>query len=196
MTKIEGDKFKRRLARRLGQAALRKARPRVSRSSETLARSMQVNVFRLPGRLGTVQASVHIPHYWAVYVHDGRRPFRKGRYMVWWRNPKLDPRLQNGKSPRRARNVRRLTRDQFLAAMALRDEWIKQGGDPFDAPVIITKAIRKPTRPNTFFSNEPAGGMFGFRDIAGRIAQDEMSRFVKDFLGDSFSDSLEIRVKL
>ena len=44
------------------------------------------------------QIIVHIPHYWAEYYHDGSGPVSmpKGRYMVWFRNPKDDPRLKGG----------------------------------------------------------------------------------------------------
>lgn len=196
MPVIEDDKFKRRLARRLGEAAKRVARPRVAKASTTLADAMEVRVYRLPGAKRSIRADLTIPHYWAVYVHDGRRPFRKGRYMVWWRNPKLDPRLRDGRTPKRARDLRRLSRDQFLAAAALRQQWIKQGGDPYDAPVIITKEVRKATPPNPFFENGSGGGMAGFRSVAGRLAQNEFSRFVREQVGESFDYSETISIRL
>ena len=182
---IEDDKFKRRLARRLALAAQRRARPKVARASDTLARNMIVSTQRIPGARGDVAGKVSIPHYWALYVHDGRRPFRKQKFMVWFRNPRLDPRLVNGKTPKRASQLRSLTRAQWLAAVRLRDEWIKQGGDPFDAPVIITKAVRKSTKATPFFGNAPGEGMFGFIDDTHRIARAEMSRHVRKVMGDA-----------
>lgn len=179
------DKFKRRLARRLALAGQRKVRPRLSRLSDTLARSLVIEVRRIPGDKGNVSSRLHIPHYWAVYAHDGRKPFRKGRYMVWFRNPRLDPRLQGGKSPKRASQLRSLTRDQWIAALRLRNQWIRLGGDPFDAPVIITKVIRRATPPNRFFGNAPGDGMFGFGEIASRLATAEFSRHVKSVMGDA-----------
>ena len=44
------------------------------------------------------QIIVNIPHYWAIYYHDGSGPITmpKGKYMVWFRNPEDDPRLKSG----------------------------------------------------------------------------------------------------
>jgi hypothetical protein len=44
------------------------------------------------------QMSVNIPHYWAIYYHDGSGPITmpKGKYMVWYRDPKDDPRYRGG----------------------------------------------------------------------------------------------------
>lgn len=185
---IQDDRFKRRVGSRLAQAALRKARPSVVRASNTLAKAMTTSVIRLPGANRDVEAKVSIPHYWAVYVHDGRKPFSKANYMVWYRNPRLDPRLQGGKTPRRARNIRRLSRQQWLQALRLRQEWIDQGGDVFDAPVVITKQIRRATRPQPFFDNRAGGGMVGFVDLAHGIVRPEMSRHVRASLGDLLNE--------
>ena len=43
------------------------------------------------------------------------------------------------------------------------------GGTRFDAPVIITKRIRKGTKPTPFFSNESPDGMLGFSKDVSRI---------------------------
>lgn len=146
---------------------------------------MVIVVRRVPGRGRNVQGVLHIPHYWALFVHDGRGPFRKGRYMIWYRDPRLDPRLQNGKTPKRVKDLRKLTRDQWRRAVEIRNRWIEAGGDPYDAPVIITKAIRKPTAATPFFGNDPGEGMHGFSADAGRIAQEEFSRHVRSVMGQS-----------
>lgn len=192
------DRFRRRLARKLAEAGRRKVRRRVESASKTLARAMVVIPDSSPRRKLAI-ARIHIPHYWAVYVHDGRGPFRmrRGRFMVWWKNPKLDPRLRGGRSPRRAANLRRLTKAEFQAALEDRNAWIAAGGDPYDAPVVITSAIKRRTPPNKFFSNEPGGGMAGFRrGVVSRIAPPEMSRHVKDFLGDKFKTKKTLRIRL
>lgn len=68
---------------------------RVATPSRTLKTAMTVSYRALP-RLH--QIVVHIPHYWATYYHDGSGPVTmpKGKYMVWFRNPKDDPRLKGG----------------------------------------------------------------------------------------------------
>ena len=61
-------------------------------------------------------ASIFIPHYWAVYYHDGRAGFTApgGRVLVFFADPDDDPRLEGG-YPVRASEIRRLTRDEFYA---------------------------------------------------------------------------------
>lgn len=50
-----------------------------------------------------------VPHYWAVYYHDGRSPALAApqRWLVWYPNPKDDPR-HRGNYPVRATQIRRL----------------------------------------------------------------------------------------
>jgi hypothetical protein len=136
----------------------------------------------------TIEARVRIPHYWAVYAHDGRKPFVKGSYMVFWKDPRNDPRRGvKGTTPRRRSSLRSLSREEFLRAWLVRQAWIEAGGDPYDSPVIITKQIRKRTPPTRFFENE-GGGMSGFREAAGRIAQKDFSEYVKMRMGGRFRE--------
>ena len=68
---------------------------RIATPSSTLKTAMTVSYRALP-RLH--QIVVHIPHYWAIYYHDGSGPVTmpKGKYMVWFRDPHDDPRLKGG----------------------------------------------------------------------------------------------------
>jgi len=53
---------------------------------------------------------IGVPHYWAVYYHDGRaaaRSVREGGWLVWYKNPNDDPR-HNGNYPVRASQLRSL----------------------------------------------------------------------------------------
>lgn len=53
---------------------------------------------------------VGVPHYWAVYYHDGRKAARSVRedgFLVWYKNPQDDPR-HNGTFPVRASQLRTL----------------------------------------------------------------------------------------
>ena len=196
MDTIRNDRFKRRLAKRVGDAALRIARPKVNRSSTTLARAMRVKVVRIPGDQRNVKASVHIPHYWAVFVHDGRNPFSKSRFMVFFRNPRLDPRLQGGKTPRRASQLRPLGQAGFERAKQLLRDHRRAGGSSIDAPVTFTKTIRKPTAAARFFDNRSAEGMAGFDGQANQIGSPLFSRHVKATLGENFDRRGSITVRL
>lgn len=53
---------------------------------------------------------IGVPHYWAVYYHDGRRAARSTRengFLVWYKNPSDDPR-HGGNFPVRASQLRSL----------------------------------------------------------------------------------------
>jgi len=186
------DAFKQRLLPKLAQAAVVYARPSVERASRTLARALRVRY-----KAGqTEKAAAHITHYWAVYVHEGRNPFSKETLIVWWRDPRDDPRLRGGQTPARAKDLRRLTKAEFAQALALRRDWIAGGGDPYDSPVIITKTIRKETPAKRFFGNRAGEGMFGFVGLANQIGSEEFSKLVREELGDGFEESLEINASL
>lgn len=195
---LDNLRFQRRLARRLGEAGIRIVRPKVRVVSGTLARSLYLRVGRSEKRFrpNDIEARLSIPHYWAVYAHDGRRPFVKARYMVFWRDPRNDPRrAPSGRTPPRRASLRTLSAAEFRRAWAVRENWIAAGGDPYDSPVIITRQIRKATPPTRFFENE-AGGMAGFSEVASRIAQKDFSEYVKARLGDSLrvKERLEIEI--
>lgn len=50
-----------------------------------------------------------VPHYWAVYYHDGRMRAtpRRAKWLVWYPNPHDDPR-HYGNYPVRSRDIQRL----------------------------------------------------------------------------------------
>lgn len=153
------------VARALAEDARETALPHIP--SQTLRRGAraQTNV-AVPG-----EAAVHIPHYWAIYVHDGRSPFRmpKGRYMVWYRDPSQDPRLKGGRPERRAAVRRlRLTKAEFHR--------LARAGQ-----IVVASEIRKPTRPSPFFSN--TGVMRSFLGKAGGIVQREWRVHLRRELG-------------
>lgn len=77
-------------------------------------------------------ASILIPHYWAVYYHDGRAGFsaQAGRFLVFFADPEDDPRLEGG-YPVREEDIRRLTRDEFQAGLAENEERAIDGRGPF-----------------------------------------------------------------
>jgi len=53
---------------------------------------------------------IGVPHYWAVFYHDGRGPVRSSRpggFLVWYKNPKDDPR-HGGDFPVRKSQIRSL----------------------------------------------------------------------------------------
>lgn len=177
---VQDEQFMRRTITRLARRGRAKVRPRVRKGtgsghgSRTLAAAIRVEIARFN------VAHISIPHYWAIYVHDGRGPFgpkRQGFY-VWFRDPKQDPRLNRGHGWERLSQKRRLTRSEFQAGLAMNHAHLDRGGSPRSLPMIITKQIRRGMKPNKFFSNAPRGGMFGFKREADKIIGEDFDKYV------------------
>lgn len=71
-----------------------------------------------------VEAAVQTEFYWALYYHDGRGPIsfeaKPGRFMVFYADPKEDPRTNGGTDyPKRVTDVRplRLGKGEFRRLM-------------------------------------------------------------------------------
>jgi hypothetical protein len=95
--------------------------------SDTLRAAARLIVDAQAGR-----ADIFIPHYWAVYYHDGRDGFAApgGRVLVFFADPDDDPRLEGG-YPERESDIRRLTRDEFYAGLAENEQRALEGAGPF-----------------------------------------------------------------
>lgn len=197
MSRTDGSyRMMTRLLRDIGRAGEARARPKIP--SSTLRRDLRSEVDPFShSEVGSVR--LRVSYYWSLYVHDGRRPFSMppGRMMVWWRNPRDDPRLRRGITPRRLGQLRRLTKAQFAEALEERRRWIASGGDPYRSPVVITRAVRRPTRPTPFFGNSPGEGMHGFVRDVGTLAQRRVREWIlEDALGGSAFDHGEINGRL
>ena len=145
---------------------------------------------------------IRVPHYWARFIHDGRGPSPgasgTGKILVWFRDPKDDPRYPGGIYPVRRSDVKRLTRGQFRKWSRINQQIINAyrrttgkrsltAADyrAMNLPMIIAKSSpgnRGRVIGVPFFSNAPGGGMFGFRKemnvVGGRI----VSTFVRQEL--------------
>lgn len=90
-----------------GQSELERVRLLIG--SRTLRDAMRLVVDVNEGR-----AELYVPHYWALYYHDGRgavRPITASK-LVFFADPKDDPRLAGG-YPERDFDIRTLTRDEY-----------------------------------------------------------------------------------
>lgn len=177
---------RRRILQALGQAAKTWARPRIrsykGKPIRALQKALRVQI------VGPDEVQLQIPHFWAVYVHDGREaPVRPqvATFMIWWENPREDPRLRpTGVTPQRASQIRHLTADEFREALATFRSYTAAG---FKSPVIVRRHVTKPTPPSPFFSNEVGGGMHGFvkkaNEVGGVEARREILGLLKKELG-------------
>ena len=135
------------------------------------------------------EGAVHLPHYWAVYLHDGRGRITMppGQYLVWFRNPLNDPRLRGGNYPVTRREIRRLSKVEF-------EFWLEENRRArrrkTPVPMIIARSVG-PTKPTRFFSNN--GGMFQFWQDANFVARDLVQSEMRKAIGE---DLLNIRESL
>lgn len=99
------------------------------------------------------QARLFIPHYWAVFYHDGRkkgaRPTRS-RNLVFFDNPHDDPRLRGAKYPVHPGDVRRLTKREYQRGLEINAQRAKRGQTrPY--MWVVPEVGPSPARP--FFKN-------------------------------------------
>lgn len=161
--------FKDELLRALAE----KARQLVARErilpSETLRKSLYVR--KLPSKdeyvLGT-------PYYWAYYYHEGRGPVEpvSKQFLVWFRNPKDDPRLQSG-YPKRKSDRKRLTKQQFIEGAARNREMDPSG---LTMPYMVISKRSKPAIGRPFFDN----GLRNYRAAARRLIRSKFPQFIKE----------------
>ena len=176
------------LAEELSKRAYRKALPAI--------RSRQLKAGLQRVQRGGASWALHIPHFWAVYLNDGRSAVtpKNATYLVWFRNPKDDPRLVNGNTPERLSQTRRLSSAQFKYWAGKNREIIKRyrratgkriltrsDYEAMKLPMVVVKMSPRtglPVEGQHFFDNVPGGGMYGFMREAGDLAKQYTSGFV------------------
>ncbi len=140
---------------------------------------------------------IRVPHYWARFIHDGRGPSpgaAGSKILVWFRDPKDDPRYPGGVYPVRRSDVKRLTRGQFRKWSRINQRIINgyrrltgkrtlTAADyrAMNLPMIIAKnspGNRGRVIGVPFFSNAPGGGMFGFRKEMNIVGKRIVGTFV------------------
>jgi hypothetical protein len=106
---------------------------------------------------------LNVPQFWAWYYHDGRGPASSpsGKYLVWFRNPKKDPRLAGGYPfTRREAQARQFGKKNRMPSERFA-RLVKAG------EIIVRKRSRSvPSgRANPFFTT----GMRGFKGEANNV---------------------------
>lgn len=140
--------------------------------SRTLAASMKAEV------RGVGFARVLVPHYWALYVHDGRGPVEMpaGRFMVFFPDTQNDPRTDFGsRFPVRLSDIEHLSRQQFIEGLEQNRERREFGGQPF---MIVTRSVGP--IPGVPFFRE---GLANLDVLAGKIAQERFRNFMAIQIG-------------
>lgn len=160
----------------VGRAAIAEVRPKIP--SRTLRKQLRLV------RRSDYEVVLNIEAYWAYWVHEGRGAFsaKQGSLLVWFRNRRNDPRLVNGKSPNRAHELRKLTKEEFRY-WSRKNYQAKKAGRV--QPMIVAKRVG-PVGPNRFFTEglkpfkTKAGAEFGRRFHAHAVSVIQPLGGVKD----------------
>lgn len=176
------------LVNQLGRMARSYARPFLASKSRTLARSLTVEQ-RVPTRPSAIRVAVSLPHYWALYVNDGRPAFSNPKVMVFFRDPRNDPRLSAGYPVRKADIKRGMSPAEWQVWQA--ENAISRAlGLP--RPMVVTKTIYKDTTAKRFFEND--GGMAGFPVVARYEIRRQVSELTRSQLGPFLNRKLDVQV--
>ena len=124
---------------------------------------------------GLSEVRLHIPHYWAVFYHDGRPGFSGNPFLVYFNDPNDDPRISGSSSPERLSQTRRLTRAEFEDGL-LRNQLRRANGQP---PFMFIVRQVGPAEAHPFFEND--GGMAGFTEQVSS-PQGEQACIFDDFI--------------
>lgn len=143
-----------RILRRIASEASRRAagyfRPLIP--SKTLRDALTA----IPGEYGLIdgapgaKSALFIPHYWALFVHDGRGPVRPvhKRVLVWFADPRDDPRTDGTRNyPVRLDQRRRLTADQYRRGLEENRSRKERGLEPY----MIVTTVSGPVQATPFF---------------------------------------------
>jgi hypothetical protein len=155
--------------RRLLEAGRRRARNYIlngggAHRSRQLARNMETFV------VTPEEGWLFCDPYWAIYFHDGRGAITKARgSLVWFRNRSADPRLRGGRTPNRARDLKKLNLSREEFAQKVRD-----------GEIYVRNRVAG-VEATPFFSN--TGGMQGFLQEAASIVREEFRKYLLEELG-------------
>lgn len=139
---LDSNQILKEILTAVGEAELDRVKKLIG--SETLRRAIFLAVYASLG-----EAKLIIPHYWAVYYHDGRGAFgpTSASKLIFFDEPLVnDPRL-NGSYNIRSSDIQRLTRQEYEEGLERNAERRRAGLPPF---MFVVDAVG-PSRPRPFF---------------------------------------------
>lgn len=115
-----------------------------ARRSSTISNSMKV---RYSKEANQISINVEVPIYWARWYHYGRGPVhaKPGKVLVWFKNPKQDPRISGGYPARKRSDVRRLNKREFYEYLYQdpRPIYVRESVGPWKGDRFIPRAYAK-----------------------------------------------------
>jgi len=153
----------------------RRLLPRVRRriGSRTLREFLQMYERAQDGK-----AVLGVPHYWAVYYHDGTGAFgpSNATYLVYFTNALTDDPRLGGKYPIRLEEWRPLTKEEFQIGLEINRAF----GFAFSGPFMIVSRWQSAREGDPFFEDTNPS------QDASRIIPKDFSELVKKTLGKNF----------
>jgi len=162
---IDGKRIIRRILEALGEQELARARRLIG--SRTLRAAIRLIIDESQQR-----ADLFIPHYWAIWYHDGRGRVSpvSARKLVFFDNKNDDPRIPGGRLPVTEAQVSRLTRDQYREGLRINQERASRGQRPF---MFVVDSVG-PSRPRPFFRELEQGAAERADAIVFKVFEDEL----------------------
>ncbi len=174
---------KRRLTRRiledLGQQELARVKGLIG--STTLRNAIRLIITESEDR-----GDLFIPHYWAIWYHDGRGSVSPvtARKLVFFDDPRDDPRIKGGR-PVKESQVRRLTRAQYQEGLR-RNRLRPPGSRPF---MYVVDSVG-PSRPQPFFTQLAEGAA----ERAAPVVEREFERELLSWIDNDPDTRSETRI--
>ena len=165
--KIDKRKLIRRILEDFGKSEL--ALVRKALGSQTLKAAMRLIIDESEQR-----ADLFVPHYWAIWYHDGRGSISpvNARKLVFFDDPSTDPRIKGGR-PVTKSQVRRLTREQYREGLRKNRERPK-GSRPF---MWVVDSVG-PSVANPFFDDLAVGSPQRMDVVASREFERELLAWI------------------
>lgn len=154
----------RRVLEEVGRAEMERVREQIG--SKTLRAALRLIVNESEQR-----ADLFIPHYWAIYYHDGRGSVHPvtARKLVFFDDPRDDPRAP---TPERESQVRRLTKDTYRRGLEINKERRARGLRPF---MYVVDSVG-PSKPRPFFERLSRGSARRNEALIRRTFEQELLR--------------------
>lgn len=166
---LDSRKIIRLVLEDLGQRELAKVRKIIG--SRTLRAAIRLIINESEER-----GDLFIPHYWAIWYHDGRGSVSpvNARKLVFFDNPSDDPRLRGRKRPVRESDVNRLTRRQYEDGLRVNRDRARLGLRPF---MFVVDSVG-PSKPFPFFNQLQEGAKERADVVAFKVFERELLSWI------------------
>lgn len=117
------------------------------------------------------KGKLNVPYYWAHWYHSGRGAINKNKLLIWYKNPKHDPRLPGNGYLFSGTKFRSLKPSEFKRDLAA-------------GRLIVARGVGPTTVNYPFFANEAVngrrGGMQGLDTELNQMMKAELDKYSRE----------------